>query len=162
MIIRAETYKYLICMIIILSIISVGCTNSSERYKQKYPVGKDTIRAFRDGTFQIYKTSTNTHIFMKEPEGAVIDKNIYAYKEEGNLVYTWGAIGFTIVNLTTYQVKQYRDFNGYTKKEIEDFRIFNDDKRIKNIIILDEYTDFSQEERKIFNDLIQRKRKNYE
>ncbi len=49
---------------------------------------------------------------MKLPEQAMIDRNVYAYKQVNLLVYTYGAIGYTIVNTSTYQIKQYRDSMG--------------------------------------------------
>lgn len=149
MIVKLQNKKYIFSFNIVLCLLIAGCQTSGY-IEPKYPIGKDTIKFFGDTTFQIQKDPTGDHVLIKEPKGSVVDKHIYAYKQIENLVYTWGKRGYTIVNLDTYQVKQFRDYNGYTKEEIKNF--FH--KKIDNLILLDKFTDFTEEERKVFEDLM--------
>ncbi len=54
-------------------------------------------------------------------------------------------------------MKQFRDFNGYTQKEIEYFKIINDDE-IENLVILESFNHFSEDERSVFNNLLKESR----
>lgn len=127
-----------------------GCSNNQP--DPKYPIGKDTVKAFGDATYQIQKNYKKEQELFKFPQQYLIDKNVYAYKDIGDSVYIWGAIGYTIINTKTYEIKQFRDFNGYSQEERKNYKFLYDGE-ISNLRILNQYDNFTQKEKKIFKNL---------
>ncbi|MNZ93873.1 hypothetical protein D3C78_1129650 [compost metagenome] len=140
------------CTILIIVILLSGCLYNNNSSEPKYPIGKDTVAAFGDATYQIYKTYNKEHELINNSEHAVIETHVYAYKEIDELVYTYGELGFTIINSATYNVRQYRDYNGSTQKEIEDYAGYETYYETF-FTMLDKYEDFSAEERAVFDEL---------
>lgn len=74
---------------------------------QKHPIGKDTVKSFGDGTWQILKTGgvpdypRKTHLHCSEPNKELV-RNIADWREDGDWVYAVGEDGvFAVVNFRT-------------------------------------------------------------
>lgn len=122
-----------------------------------YPSGRDTVETYGDGTFQIlkgYKPNKELSLRIKQLSLVDLEKNdnleeeIITYKKENNKLFVIGSIGYTIVDLSTKEIRQYTISTKYPGWI--DFRIEEYGTKYTNIKT---YDDFSDEEKEIFGSM---------
>lgn len=120
----------IIPLIIIISVILF--LNLYTERGLKYSIGKDTIHYFGDGTFQIIKSPSGEKVLYKLPEQAVVESDVYKHKEINDKIYVMGKLGYTIINMQTNQIQQFRDFNDYNEVDIKSMDFMLDSKELEN------------------------------
>lgn len=121
----------------IMIFLITGCLDQS----LNYAIGKDTVVIVGDGKFQIgkYPTSLKLEMFDKNKNSIKIIDKVKGYKNIQNNLYVIGDDeSYSIVNGENNTCKLY----SLTPK-----RIFDEP---DNIIYLDNYENFREEEKKIF------------
>jgi len=114
----------------------------------KHEIGKDNIEVYGDGTFQISGNKGTLPILIDLERRTTLEVKIRKYKLLGDVLYVTGERGYTIVNIKSEFIKQYvvYSINDYWKK--------NDRPKYgEKYIKLNEFEDFSQEEKEIFNSM---------
>lgn len=124
----------------------------------KYPSGFDTVRSFGDGTYQIVRNNDKSMCLLNSNfHSGRIENKIYKYEVKGDRIYVCGAIGYTIINYKANELKQYLTFQGYDKNMIEQYKSLDEKSNEKYYgdrwVRLNKYDDFTEKERKIFEDM---------
>ena len=148
-----------ICLLVIIG-FAVICVLENE---VKYPTGKDTIKSFGNGTYQI-SSGSNESLFNEE-YGSCIIEQVEKFRETGNKVYV---VGTTIHEYIADGVKVERGYRIYSVIELEkntmvlcvtknnpsqpDLFIYRLDDMIDNgdISLIKNLSDFSNEDLKVF------------
>jgi hypothetical protein len=120
--------KITITMFIIITIIAsilISCEKSG--YTRNFPSGKDTMKYFGDGTFQILRDSENktNELFNNRSDNTfnrVVEPNVKDYVQIKEKVYVFGEKGYTILNLDTFDVKQSQSLDGFSEEEQKIFK----------------------------------------
>ena len=116
----------------------------------KYEAGRDTVEFYGDGSLQIQKVSNEILSFVRIDKKDEIEKKIIKYKKKKEILYLYGEIGYTVVNIKTKLVKQYV----MNRQEPEwSNRLKNDLK--EEYIIIKKYEDLTKEEREIFENIME-------
>lgn len=147
--------------IIILLILLTSCDLSNDYIsvglEQKYDIGKDTIKAFGDASFQLFENSSNNDILFlrKYPSQSTIEIDVKKYKVVDTTLYVYGRTGYSVIDLKTDEVIQYQIFEEYTEDEIMYYKNSQEISFVENgyIKVIDSYEDFSEEERAVFEEL---------
>ena len=109
-------------IVLFISVFLIGCTHNKSMLL-KYPIGKDTIKAFGDARFQILKTNNDDKVLNDVEQNFVIESDVYNYIERDDSVYFYGKIGFTMIDLKNIIIKQYKDYNGFSKEELTNTKL---------------------------------------
>ncbi|OBA06220.1 hypothetical protein A9P44_04750 [Paenibacillus polymyxa] len=118
---------YILISLLVITTTIIFLANSGDDTMRKYPYGKDTLEFFGDGTFQIYRGEGAgeppiLYTHQIEAPNTVID-NVLSYKIEENIVYVVGENSFIKLDSSTNTYKQKKRISDFTS---EDREIFNE------------------------------------
>lgn len=114
----------------------------------KHESGKDTIKVYGDGTFQIIGDKGALPILVDLERRTTLEDGIKKYKLLEDDLYVYGERGYTIVNIKSEVIRQCVIYTLNDRWE-KNHRPKYGEKYIK----LNSFEDFSQEEKEIFNSM---------
>ncbi len=146
--------------VIVLLILLTSCDFSNDYIsvglEQKYDIGKDTIKAFGDASFQLFETSSNNDnlLLRMYPSHSIIEIDVKNYKVDDKTLYVYGRTGYSVINLITNEVVQYQVFDDYSEDEMY-YMSLQGISYVENgyIKVIDSYEDFSEDQREVFEEL---------
>lgn len=102
--------KRLFLCLAIFTIIITGC----QHVEEKHPSGRDTVKSFGDGTFQLQRKGSSKTIVLydlsKSPPYSAID-TIKAYKTKKNTAYLIGMKYYIFVDIAKNVVTLYESID---------------------------------------------------
>lgn len=138
----------IIILVLITSVIGFLVSLYLNEKNIRHEAGKDTIEVYGDGTFQISGNKGALPILVDLERHTTLEEKIKKYKLIGETLYIQGGRGYTIVNIKSEVIKQYVSYseNDYWEKTQRP-------KYGEKYIRLNNFDDFSQEEKEIFNNM---------
>lgn len=121
----------------------LGLSDSSMYYE-----GRDTRKVFGDGSLQIGH-SPGADVLNDLEKHKVIEKEIYSYEQKGEILYCYGRVGFTVINIKDKTIRQFKVIS------LEDttWHLSMQDKYGDKYTNINAFDEFSEEEQSVFKEL---------